>query len=71
MYAARDGHTHVVYTLLEYNADPDMIDANGWTALQYGQSFPEIVKSLQSASRQKAGIWVMYINIFSLEEKYI
>ncbi|KAG0219717.1 hypothetical protein B0O80DRAFT_430674 [Mortierella sp. GBAus27b] len=53
MYAARDRHMAVVKTLLRHNASPDLTDNNGWSSIQYGQSYPEIVQMFEEALRCK------------------
>ncbi|KAG0224749.1 hypothetical protein BGW42_004886 [Actinomortierella wolfii] len=53
MYAARDRHMSVVKTLLRYGASPDQTDSNGWSSIQYGQMYPEIVQMFEEALRCK------------------
>ncbi|RUS13844.1 ankyrin repeat-containing domain protein, partial [Jimgerdemannia flammicorona] len=53
MYAAREGHLPVVHTLLKHGAAPDLTDRTGWSSVQYGQDFPEIVRVLEAALRTR------------------
>ncbi|KAF9211059.1 hypothetical protein BGZ59_008573 [Podila verticillata] len=53
MYAARDRHMAVVKTLLRHGASPDQTDSNGWSSIQYGQMYPEIVQMFEEALRCK------------------
>ncbi|KAF9094453.1 hypothetical protein BGX23_002116 [Mortierella sp. AD031] len=53
MYAARDRHMAVVTTLLRHGASPDQTDSNGWSSIQYGQSYPEIVQMFEETLRCK------------------
>ena len=60
MYACRDGHASVVQLLLEHKAAYDLQDQNGWTAIQYGSSFPQIVSLLESAVIRDKGLWHLF-----------
>ena len=60
MYACRDGHSPVVKLLLENKASYDLEDQNGWTAIQYGQSFPQVVNLLESAVIRDKGLWHLF-----------
>ncbi|KAL1923528.1 uncharacterized protein VTP21DRAFT_8508 [Calcarisporiella thermophila] len=51
MYGARDGHLHVVRLLLQHGASPDCTDHHGWSSIQYGQSYPGIVRVCEEALR--------------------
>ncbi|KAF9431905.1 hypothetical protein BGZ76_011537 [Entomortierella beljakovae] len=51
MYAARDRHMSVVKILLDHDASPDLTDSNGWSSIQYGQMYPEIVQMFEAALR--------------------
>ncbi|KAG0267584.1 hypothetical protein BG011_002892 [Mortierella polycephala] len=53
MYAARDRHMAVVKTLLRHGASPDQTDSNGWSSIQYGQMYPEIVQMFEETLRCK------------------
>ncbi|KAF9952998.1 hypothetical protein BGZ65_004927, partial [Modicella reniformis] len=53
MYAARDRHMNVVKTLLRHGATPDLTDSNGWSSIQYGQMYPEIVQLFEETLRCK------------------
>ncbi|KAF9908507.1 hypothetical protein EC991_009771 [Linnemannia zychae] len=53
MYAARDRHMAVVTTLLRHGASPDQTDSNGWSSIQYGQMYPEIVQMFEETLRCK------------------
>ncbi|GJJ77413.1 uncharacterized protein EMPS_09772 [Entomortierella parvispora] len=53
MYAARDRHMAVVKTLLRHGASPDQTDSNGWSSIQYGQAYPEIVQMFEETLRCK------------------
>ncbi|KAF9359189.1 hypothetical protein BGX34_008509 [Mortierella sp. NVP85] len=53
MYAARDKHMAVVKTLLRHGASPDLTDSNGWSSIQYGQMYPEIVQMFEETLRCK------------------
>ncbi|KAI1297033.1 hypothetical protein EDD11_007256, partial [Mortierella claussenii] len=53
MYAARDRHMSVVKTLLRHGASPDLTDSNGWSSIQYGQMYPEIVQMFEETLRCK------------------
>ncbi|CAO3574021.1 unnamed protein product [Mortierella alpina] len=53
MYAARDRHMPVVKTLLRHGASPDQTDSNGWSSIQYGQMYPEIVQLFEETLRCK------------------
>ncbi|KAF9961476.1 hypothetical protein BGZ72_003541 [Mortierella alpina] len=53
MYAARDRHMSVVKTLLRHGASPDQTDSNGWSSIQYGQMYPEIVQLFEETLRCK------------------
>ncbi|KAG0376170.1 hypothetical protein BGX24_008186, partial [Mortierella sp. AD032] len=53
MYAARDRHKAVVTTLLRHGASPDQTDCNGWSSIQYGQAYPEIVQMFEETLRCK------------------
>ncbi|KAF9139468.1 hypothetical protein BGX30_007906 [Mortierella sp. GBA39] len=53
MYAARDRHMAVVTTLLRHGASPDQTDNNGWSSIQYGQMYPEIVQLFEETLRCK------------------
>ncbi|KAG0295097.1 hypothetical protein BGZ98_001517 [Dissophora globulifera] len=53
MYAARDRHMPVVKTLLRHGASPDLTDSNGWSSIQYGQMYPEIVQMFEETLRCK------------------
>lgn len=55
---ARDGHVAVVKELLTFKARYDMVDSNGWTAIQYGQNYPEVVQVLEATAVRKEGVWV-------------
>ena len=52
MYAARNGNVNVVKTLLKHGACYSLKDVNGWSALNYGQQFPQ-VESLIVAKRSQ------------------
>ncbi|KAF8985043.1 hypothetical protein BGZ46_006175 [Entomortierella lignicola] len=43
----------VVKTLLDHDASPDLTDSNGWSSIQYGQMYPEIVQMFEAALRCK------------------
>jgi hypothetical protein len=43
----------VVKTLLRHGASPDLTDGNGWSSIQYGQMYPEIVQMFEEALRCK------------------
>lgn len=43
----------VVKTLLRHGASPDQTDSNGWSSIQYGQMYPEIVQMFEEALRCK------------------
>ncbi|KAJ3222890.1 Nuclear factor NF-kappa-B p105 subunit [Clydaea vesicula] len=45
---ARDGHIEVVKVLLDFGARHDIKDVNGWLAVQYAQTYPQVVQILQS-----------------------
>ncbi|KAI9138285.1 hypothetical protein BKA69DRAFT_787255 [Paraphysoderma sedebokerense] len=47
MYAARDGHIAVVRMLLKHGASPVKRDRNLWSALDYGQLFPDVATELR------------------------
>ncbi|KAG9071809.1 hypothetical protein KI688_006025 [Linnemannia hyalina] len=51
MYA--DRHMAVVTTLLRHGASPDQTDNNGWSSIQYGQMYPEIVQMFEETLRCK------------------
>ncbi|KAF9112109.1 hypothetical protein BGX27_003958 [Mortierella sp. AM989] len=51
MYAGK--HMSVVKTLLDHDASPDLTDSNGWSSIQYGQMYPEIVQMFEAALRCK------------------
>ncbi|KAG0215925.1 hypothetical protein BGX28_007151 [Mortierella sp. GBA30] len=53
MYAARDRHMAVVKTLLRHGASPDQTASNGWSSIQYGQMYPEIVQMFEETLRCK------------------
>ncbi|KAI8597875.1 hypothetical protein EDD21DRAFT_407267 [Dissophora ornata] len=53
MYAARDRHMAAVRTLLRHGASPDLTDGNGWSSIQYGQMYPEIVQMFEETLRCK------------------
>ncbi|KAF9133431.1 hypothetical protein BGW39_009742 [Mortierella sp. 14UC] len=53
MYAARDRHMAVVTTLLRHGASPDQTDSNGWSSIQYGQMYPEVVQMFEETLRCK------------------
>ncbi|KAF9291691.1 hypothetical protein BGZ68_002715 [Mortierella alpina] len=53
MYAARDRHMPVVKTLLRHGASPDQTDSNGWSSIQYGQMYSEIVQLFEETLRCK------------------
>ncbi|KAF9358248.1 hypothetical protein BGX26_002183 [Mortierella sp. AD094] len=50
---SRDRHMPVVKTLLDHDASPDLTDSNGWSSIQYGQMYPEIVQMFEAALRCK------------------
>jgi len=43
----------VVKTLLRHGASPDQTDSNGWSSIQYGQAYPEIVQMFEETLRCK------------------
>lgn len=43
----------VVTTLLRHGASPDQTDSNGWSSIQYGQMYPEIVQMFEETLRCK------------------
>ncbi|KAG0345806.1 hypothetical protein BG004_003052 [Podila humilis] len=52
----RKGATALMYavkTLLRHGASPDQTDSNGWSSIQYGQMYPEIVQMFEEALRCK------------------
>ncbi|KAF9999494.1 hypothetical protein BGZ79_006885 [Entomortierella chlamydospora] len=51
--SSRDRHMAVVKCLLDHDASPDLTDSNGWSSIQYGQMYPEIVQMFEAALRCK------------------
>ncbi|KAI7817570.1 hypothetical protein BC939DRAFT_496544 [Gamsiella multidivaricata] len=52
----RKGATALMYavkTLLRHGASPDLTDSNGWSSIQYGQMYPEIVQMFEETLRCK------------------
>jgi ankyrin repeat protein len=53
--ASMNGYAEIVRLLLKRGADPNAVDMEGWTALQYARSYKydEIIAMLKEAGAQK------------------
>jgi len=46
---------------MQYNASPEILDDSGWSAIQYGQNYTEVVKIIENYSLAEKGICVSYM----------
>jgi len=46
---------------MQYNASPEILDDSGWSAIQYGQNYTEVVKIIENYSLAEKGICVRYL----------
>ncbi|KAI8379030.1 hypothetical protein BD560DRAFT_444982 [Blakeslea trispora] len=53
MYAARDGNMPIVKMLLDYHASPDKTDSHGWSAIQFAEKNPEVMRLCEQNLRVK------------------